>query len=78
MKYSDIDIVAEVSERRGISPMALMSRCRCRNLVYARIEIAKTLRERGYTIEHIGMILHRDHSTIVYYIHHAKNEVLCQ
>ena len=69
------DIVLEVAKKRNINPSALMSRCRCRKLVYARIEIAKMLRECGYSLEHIGMILQRDHSTINHYLRHAKEEM---
>ena len=65
---SNIEILIEVASKHNITVKKMLSKSRKQNIVMARIEAARRLRELGYSLERIGMALHRDHSTIAYYL----------
>lgn len=68
-------IIREVAATCAVAPANIFTRCRTRAAVHARIEIAKRLRARGYSMPQIGRVLNRDHTTIVYYLGGAKRTV---
>ena len=68
-------IIREVAATCAVTPGNIFTRCRTRAAVHARIEIAKRLRDRGYSTPQIGRVLNRDHTTIVYYLGTAKRTV---
>lgn len=65
-------IIGEIAALRGVPLPLLTGRCRRYCVVSARIEIALKLNARGYSTTRIGMILQRDHTTIVYYLGRGK------
>lgn len=67
-------IIAEVIEidlicsRLGFSYEELLSKNRKREFVNLRIALAVRFRSRGISLEKIGILLNRDHATIIYYL----------
>jgi hypothetical protein len=70
------EIIREVAKAYGICPLRIVSTCRRSSLpaYYARIEVAKRLRARGYSMYRIGAILNRHHSTVLYYLGKAHRK----
>jgi hypothetical protein len=60
-----IDIAAR---RCGVEPADILSYRRAKFLVRERIAITRQLDARGYSSTRIGAILHRDHSTVLFYL----------
>lgn len=54
----------------------VFTKCRERKFVDARITFAKLLQEQGYGCSQIGLLLGRDHSTIIHYF--RKGEELIE
>ena len=65
-------IVSIYSQKWGVNMRDLTSRHRAREIVGARVEIARSLWNMGYTTVRIGRLLGRDHSTVVYYLGFSK------
>jgi chromosomal replication initiation ATPase DnaA len=67
-------IIAEVIEidvicsRVGVSYEELLSKNRKREFVNLRIALAVRFRKRGIVLSKIGILLNRDHTTIIYYL----------
>lgn len=57
-------LVAEVAQIFDVTVEAIKSESRLRRLVDARSVIATLLRDRNWTLEEIGDLLQRDHSTV--------------
>lgn len=70
------EIIREVAASRLVTQKKLIGRCRSARVVHARMEVAKRLRERGYSTPRIGAILNKDHSTIVFYLGTGKKKPL--
>ena len=68
-----IELIKAIAIRRGVPVKDIFGPCRKQALVDARIEIARRLRQEGYSHERIGQVLHKDHSTITYYLHRDEN-----
>lgn len=60
------EILDQAAEAYSISVEQLRSRCKCRQCVGARATAAKLLRDAGASLHRIGMLIGRDHSTVVY------------
>lgn len=67
------EIVSDVSARYGLSIGLIVGPSRAYRLVLARVEIAQRLHARGYTNAQIARVLHRDRTTVVYYLGGNKN-----
>ena len=65
-------IVQEVCALHGISVQHLLSPRRGAALVSARQECAKRLRATGLSLQRIGAIMNRDHSSIIYLLRDRK------
>ena len=61
-------IIREIAALRGVDPYKIIGHSRKEKLFRARIEVARALDARGYSTPQIGMILGKDHSTIVFYL----------
>lgn len=62
-------IILDICEKHGVSLVRFMGPQREQNIVKARIECSKTLRDHGLSFPRIGELMNRHHSTI---IHHLK------
>ncbi len=61
-------VINQIVKRKDITLEQLKSKCRKRNLVEARYLYAYIMKRKSkYTLEHIGRIINRDHSIIIYY-----------
>jgi hypothetical protein len=67
-------IIGEVAASSLVAPAKLVGRCRSARVVHARIEVAKRLRDRGYSTPRIGQVLKKDHTTIVFYLGLGKKK----
>jgi chromosomal replication initiator protein len=63
-------IINEVCEHFNIELAELMSPNRSRRLADPRGVVAYVLREKGLGFKHIGILINRNHSNIIY--HHTK------
>lgn len=62
-------IIEEVCRKRQICQRDLLGKFHDQNLVEARKEAARRMREEcSYSLPKIGTVLNRDHSTIVHYL----------
>ncbi len=57
----------------AITAADILSRSRSVRIVAARHAVAYALREAGLTLSEIGDILHRDHTTIISAVEHARD-----
>lgn len=64
----DKDIARVICEALSINEMALLSPSRKRELVDARIIIAKYMRDAGYTFGVIGLRLNRQYTSVIHYV----------
>lgn len=67
-------IIREIAKEHGVDPARITGRCRVQRVFRARVEVAKRLRERGYSTTRIGAILNLDHTTIVFYLGSGKRK----
>ena len=61
-------VLAETAARYGVEPDVLVGHRHPRRLLAARIEVAKALQARGYNGPRIAAVMHRDHSTVAFYL----------
>jgi chromosomal replication initiation ATPase DnaA len=59
-------LVARVAQRTGVTSAEIMSHDQRSRVATARHIVAWILYDRGYKYEHIGDMLHRDHSAVIY------------
>lgn len=68
-----LDVLREVSMRRGVPVTALLGRARTKSVVLARGEVVWRMRHlRKCSMTEIGRALGRDHSTAMDYLHRFK------
>lgn len=67
-----LENIKEVFGQEVFNSIYLSSRRR--NVVYARMLVAKSLRMYDWTIENIASYLNKDHSTISYYLKKFEEE----
>lgn len=72
------EIVLDVLHRHGVTMDDLTSRSRKAEFVDARVEIASRLVDLQFSYSRIGKILHRDHSTVAFWINHRRGGRLPQ
>lgn len=72
MKRQVHQMIIEVADRRHVDPALIVAKCRSEKVFRARAEVAKLLHAHGYSSCRIGRMLNHDHSTILYYLGHAK------
>ncbi|MEG1644020.1 MAG: helix-turn-helix domain-containing protein [Bacteroidales bacterium] len=60
-------IIASIEKATGVSLEEIRSPDRRIKFVYARMILSKIIREKGCSLEHIGRIINRDHSTVCHY-----------
>lgn len=65
---SEVIEIDEICRRLGFSYEEVLSKNRKRELVNLRIAIAVRFRGRGLSLKRIGVLLNRDHATIIYYL----------
>lgn len=63
---SEMDSLREIVEE--VFEVNIMDKRRVRNVVDARMVFAKILRDRGYSYPSIAEYMHKDHSTVLYYV----------
>lgn len=65
-----IDKIIEITCRKwGVTYSDVVSRSRQQKLLFARMMIAKLLRQyKGMTLSQIGGLIGRDHATVLYYL----------
>jgi hypothetical protein len=68
------EIINTVAAECGVAPALITSQCRTDAVFYARCEVSKRLRARGYTTPQIGKLLNHDHTTIVFYLGLCKKK----
>lgn len=67
IKEDDIaEVIACVSEYYGVSEKIMKSVCRKRPVVVARMMVMYLLRTWGMSLQQIGNIFHRDHTTTMH------------
>lgn len=59
------EMIADVARRHRISPTDILSAKRDRRTFFARREVIVRLRARNWSSPRIGMLLRRDHSTVL-------------
>ena len=65
---SGASIVLDCCKTLGISKKLLLSSSRNHQLVTTRVVIARILRSYNLTLDSIGQLLRKNHSTIIYYL----------
>lgn len=58
------ELVREIAERHGVDEKEIIAPYGPRELLSARTEITRAMKQRGYTITNIARILKRDRHTI--------------
>lgn len=61
----ELDIIKKICKKHGVSYIEVLKRGRRKKIVDARFEIARELKKLGYSTPEIGVILRRDHSTVL-------------
>jgi len=69
-KYASL--VKTVAREHGITPTALLGSGRARKIVQARADLAGRLDENGLSSGEIGMIIDRDHTTVLHLLGRTK------
>jgi len=59
------EIVKKVSHESGVPTMEIYGRSRSKKIFSARLEVYKVLRAEGYSYPEIGILMDRDHTTIL-------------
>lgn len=60
--------IDEICRRLGFSYEEVLSKNRKREFVNLRIALAVRFRSRGISLSKIGVLLNRNHATIIYYL----------
>jgi len=58
-------LLVRIGKRFGVTPEEILDRTRLRNITQARHVVAWILRRRGLSLPEIGLLLHRDHTSIM-------------
>jgi len=66
------DIIKCGAEMFLVHPRDLVGPARFKFLMLPRFAVSKALRMRGYSLPHIGALMNRDHSSIIYQISRAE------
>lgn len=69
-------LVAKVAAKHGISVTLLLSPCRIPEVVAARREVAEQLYARNVSLTDIGLVLNRDHTTVINLIRQRRRKPL--
>jgi hypothetical protein len=67
--------VREIAAGYGVDVMDVLGKARTRRISQARQHAMRELRDMGLTMPQIGMILHRDHPTILHGIRMAQRRM---
>lgn len=62
------EILHAVADSHGVTPEDITQGDRSRNLMAARVEVAKALEARGYSGSRIGAVLQRNPTTVYFYL----------
>jgi chromosomal replication initiation ATPase DnaA len=63
----------QIAAERGLLASAILSNSRKRPIAWARGELMRRLRKDGFTTHQIGRWLGRDHSVVLYWLHHRQS-----
>jgi hypothetical protein len=74
MRPSTRALIDEVAARYGVTPADILAHVKPRRLLAARIEIARTLFERGYNGPQIAKVLQRDDTMAYFYLGRMTNK----
>lgn len=66
------DVIDKASELFCVHRRDILGPYRYNFLMPARFALCKALRERGLSFPHIGRVLNRDHSTVIYSVQRAE------
>ena len=64
--------INDILTKYGYTIYEVQSRQRNTRLVNCKVEIARMLRDKGYSYPVIGKVLNKDHTTIMHYIKKHK------
>jgi hypothetical protein len=73
---NETEIVNLVCETLDVSFELVKGKRRFYELVTARGIISKILHSKGHSLQHIGRLLNKDHSTIIHYIHMIGSDIV--
>lgn len=69
------DCISTVHARYAVTREAIQGRDRTRRTAYARAMVAILMRERGYSLNPIGDVMGRQHTSVMRMCRHNKNRV---
>jgi hypothetical protein len=73
-RAANLALVQEIADRHHTTPAELVGRHKRRRLLAARIELAKALEARGYKAPQIAAVLHRNYTTVYFYLGRCANK----
>lgn len=65
-------VISEAAERNCTTPEAVVGLSQFSNIVQARTDVSKTLREMKFSYSVIGRFLNRDHSSVYHLVDRRK------
>ena len=68
-------VIAKAAKVFDITEQEIIGKCREKQYVKARMFISFYLRTHGFSYKHIGLVLHKDHSSIIHHVNTFKDEI---
>lgn len=71
-------IINEIAKQHRVNPALVPRSGRLQEVVLVRLLVARRLHERGYSLNKIGAVLRRHHTTILYYLGSATRKCMVE